>query len=151
MPNLIKKRQLWYIPEPRESFTSRSTEVIIPLAFMASESIAHSAFGFMGYWLRAHSGWGIIVKYQEQIREIRKFHVVVAQQRQRNVHSLASRIRYFALRRSNKLLNSTWPCPFFNREEKSLRHVAMAAKFVDDNKPKHHLKSGFALFQTSSI
>ena len=23
---------------------------------MASESIAHLAFGFMGYWLRAHSG-----------------------------------------------------------------------------------------------
>ena len=23
---------------------------------MASESIAHSAFGLMGYWLRAHSG-----------------------------------------------------------------------------------------------
>ena len=23
---------------------------------MASESIAHSAFGIMGYWLRAHSG-----------------------------------------------------------------------------------------------
>ena len=38
-----------------------------------------------------------------------------------------------------------------NREEKSLRHVAMLAKFVDDNKPKRHLKSGFALFQTSSI
>ena len=75
MPNLIKKRQLWYIPEPRESFTSRSTEVIIPLAFMASESIDSEP-------IRA---WGIIVKYQEQIREIRKFHIVVAQQRQRNV------------------------------------------------------------------
>ena len=24
---------------------------------MASESIAHSAFGLMGYWLKAHSGW----------------------------------------------------------------------------------------------
>ena len=36
-------------------------------------------------------------------------------------------------------------------EEKSLRHVAMVAKFLDDNKPKHHLKSGLALFQTSSI
>ena len=23
---------------------------------MASDSIAHSAFGLMGYWLRAHSG-----------------------------------------------------------------------------------------------
>ena len=30
---------------------------------MASESIAHSAFSLMGYWLRAHLGWGIIVKY----------------------------------------------------------------------------------------
>ena len=38
-----------------------------------------------------------------------------------------------------------------NREEKSLRHVAMVAKFLDDNKPKRHLKSGFAQFQTSSI
>ena len=36
-------------------------------------------------------------------------------------------------------------------EEKSLRYVAMEAKFLDDNKPKSHLKSGFALFQTSSI
>ena len=38
-----------------------------------------------------------------------------------------------------------------NREEKSLRHVAMVAKFLDDNKPKVHLKSKFALFKTSSI
>ena len=38
-----------------------------------------------------------------------------------------------------------------NREEKWLYHVAMMAKFLDDNKPKRHLKSGFALFQTSSI
>ena len=30
-----------------------------------------------------------------------------------------------------------------------LRHVAMVAKFLDDNKSKRHLKSGFALFQTS--
>ena len=37
------------------------------------------------------------------------------------------------------------------RQEKSLRHVAMVAKFLDDNKPKRHLKSGFALFQTSLI
>ena len=29
---------------------------------MASESIAHSAFGLMGYWLRAHLALGIIVK-----------------------------------------------------------------------------------------
>ena len=39
----------------------------------------------------------------------------------------------------------------FNRGEKSLRHVAMVAIFLDDNKPKIHLKSEFALFQTSSI
>ena len=38
-----------------------------------------------------------------------------------------------------------------NREEKSLRHFAMVATFLDENKPKRHLKSGFALFQTSSI
>ena len=35
--------------------------------------------------------------------------------------------------------------------EKSFRHVAMVAKLLDDNKPKIHLKSKFALFQTSSI
>ena len=33
-------------------------------------------------------------------------------------------------------------------EEKSLRHVAMVAKFLDDNKPIMSLKSLFALFQT---
>ena len=32
------------------------TKKIIPLALIASESIAHSALGLMGYWLRAHSG-----------------------------------------------------------------------------------------------
>ena len=32
------------------------------------------------------------------------------------------------------------------REEKSLRHVAMVAKFLDER----HLKGKFALFQTSS-
>ena len=37
------------------------------------------------------------------------------------------------------------------REEMSLRQVAMVAKFLDDNKTQRHLKSGFALFQTSSI
>ena len=35
-----------------------------------------------------------------------------------------------------------------NIEEKSLRHVAIVANFLDDNKPKRYLKSGFALFQT---
>ena len=30
--------------------------IIIPLALIASESIAHEAEGWMGYWLRAHSG-----------------------------------------------------------------------------------------------
>ena len=38
-----------------------------------------------------------------------------------------------------------------NRQEKSLRHVAMVAKVLDDNKPEIHLKSKFALFQTSSV
>ena len=37
-----------------------------------------------------------------------------------------------------------------NREEKSLRHVAIVAKFLDDNKPKIDLKREFALFQTST-
>ena len=41
--------------------------------------------------------------------------------------------------------------PNTNREEKSLRHVSMVAKFLDDNKTKKSLKSLFALFQTSSI
>ena len=39
----------------------------------------------------------------------------------------------------------------FNREEKSLRHVAIIAKFLDDNKPKTSHKSAVALFETSSI
>jgi len=38
-----------------------------------------------------------------------------------------------------------------NREEKLLCHVAMVAKFLDDNKPKIHFKSKFTLFQTSLI
>ena len=38
-----------------------------------------------------------------------------------------------------------------DREEKSLRHVAIVAKCLADNNPKIHLKSKFALFQTSSI
>ena len=38
-----------------------------------------------------------------------------------------------------------------DREEKSLRHVAMVAKFLDDNRPIKSLKSLFALFKTSPI
>ena len=38
-----------------------------------------------------------------------------------------------------------------NRKEKSLRHVAMVAKFLDDNKPIKSLKSLFALCRTSPI
>ena len=34
-----------------------------------------------------------------------------------------------------------------NRQEKSLRHVAMVARFLDDSKPKKSLKSLLALFQ----
>ena len=33
----------------------------------------------------------------------------------------------------------------------SLCHVAMVAKFLDENKPKTSLKREFALFQTTSI
>ena len=33
-----------------------------------------------------------------------------------------------------------------NREEKSLCHIAMVAKFLDDNKPKIHSKGEFTLF-----
>ena len=43
------------------------------------------------------------------------------------------------------------PNEFVINREKSLHHVAMVAKFLDNNKPKRHLKSGFALFQTSLI
>ena len=39
---------------------------------------------------------------------------------------------------------------YFNREEKSLRHITMVAKFLD-NKPVKSLKSLFALFQISPI
>ena len=35
--------------------------------------------------------------------------------------------------------------------EKSLHHVAVVAKFLDDNKPNKSLKSLFTLFQTSPI
>ena len=38
-----------------------------------------------------------------------------------------------------------------DREEKSLRHVSMVAKFVDDNELIKSLKSLFSLFQTSPI
>ena len=38
----------------------------------------------------------------------------------------------------------------YNIEEKSFHHVAVVAKFLVDNKSKCLLKSGFALFQTSS-
>ena len=51
---------------------------------------------------------------------------------------------------TTSITSTPQPQDIFNRE-KSLRHVAIVAKFVDDNKPKRHLKSGFALFQTSSI
>ena len=40
---------------------------------------------------------------------------------------------------------------YCNREEKSLRHITMVAKFLDDNKPVKSLKSLFALFQISPI
>ena len=33
-----------------------------------------------------------------------------------------------------------------NREEKSLRHIALVAKFLDDNNLKIHFKSKFTLF-----
>ena len=39
----------------------------------------------------------------------------------------------------------------WNREEKWLRHVAMVANFWMTTNRKHHLKSEFALFQTSTV
>ena len=44
-----------------------------------------------------------------------------------------------------------FPAVSIERTEKSLHHVSMVAKFMDDNKPKKSLKSLFALFQTSPI
>ena len=38
-----------------------------------------------------------------------------------------------------------------NREEMSLRHIAIAAKFLDDNKLKIHLKSEFVPFQSQFL
>ena len=38
-----------------------------------------------------------------------------------------------------------------NNREKSSRHVAMAARVLDDDKPIKSLKSVFALFQASPI
>ena len=53
---------------------------------------------------------------------------------------------------SIKLGNSrTEGCTLTNLEEKSLRCIAMVAKFMDDNKLIKSLKSLFALFQTSPI
>ena len=43
------------------------------------------------------------------------------------------------------------PFLFTHREDKSLRHVAMVAKFRNTTNRKRHLKSEFALFQTSTI
>ena len=66
--------------------------------------------------------------------------------------SLVLKVRFFGTRK--------WPIrnrwrriwiPRLSRVEKSLRHVAMVAKFLDGNKQKTSLKSEFALFQTSPI
>ena len=38
-----------------------------------------------------------------------------------------------------------------NREEKSLRHVAIVAKCLDNHKPKTSLESEFAQLQTLAI
>ena len=58
---------------------------------------------------------------------------------------------------SSKITRGGWMGEFTTctlhhyREKKSLRHAAMVAKFLDDNKPIKSLKSLFALFQTSPI
>ena len=44
-----------------------------------------------------------------------------------------------------------WRPKVYIREEKSLRHVPMEAKFLNDHKPKILLKTEFALFQTQSL
>ena len=47
---------------------------------------------------------------------------------------------------------SEWEEGDISKEEKSLRHVAIVAKFPDDTvKPKTALNSTFALFQSSSL
>ena len=45
----------------------------------------------------------------------------------------------------------TWEIHGSNREEKSLRLLAIVEKFLDENKPIKSLKSLFALFQTLPI
>ena len=46
---------------------------------------------------------------------------------------------YYVKRVVSLLYSSVLSC-IVNRDEKSFRHVAMVAKFLDDNKPKTSLK-----------
>ena len=56
---------------------------------------------------------------------------------------------YFSFVTFNETLRAPQPTPQWRGEVVS--HVAMVAKFLDDNKPIKSLKSLFALFQTSPI
>ena len=49
-------------------------------------------------------------------------------------------LRHSAIRPLYPSVAGTWFKHVLNREEKSLRHVAMVAKFLDDDKPKTSLK-----------
>ena len=68
------------------------------------------------------------------------------------MHPIISPLRYkrppFACIEMNSIFSDVLKV---NKEEKSLRHVAMVAKFLDDNKPIQSFKSLLALFQTSPI
>ena len=52
---------------------------------------------------------------------------------------------FFSLASDSRYLQS-WALKNY-REEKSLRHIAMVAKFLNDNKPKIHLKENSPYFK----
>ena len=68
------------------------------------------------------------------------------------MHPIISPLRYKLPPLAWNEMNSIYSDVFkVNREEKSLHHVAMVAKFLDDNKAIQSFKSILALFQTSPI
>ena len=46
----------WSLTNHKKTFKTVYLTIIIPRAWMVSESIAHEAFSLMGYWLRDHEG-----------------------------------------------------------------------------------------------
>ena len=69
-----------------------------------------------------------------------------------NFYDISFFAAYNSLKKSHDKLSITTQtmvrCPLISRKEKSLGHVSMVAKFLDDNKPNIHSKREFALFQT---